>query len=391
MKYLASLDAVLLGTVLILLVFSVLMVGSASLSVSDVRYGDPFRIISHWLVYIPVGLVLMWWVSRIDPSMWKAACLPLLILAFLMMVLVLSFGLRINGATRWFSIFGITLQPVEFLKPVVIAYMAYYVSSFPERLHQFARGLAPMLVVLAISCAFLMLQPDFGNTILLTMVCFSIWLLGGVPVRHLVGTALTVVPLAALAMVAEPYRMKRLMSFLDPWADPFGSGYQLIQSMLAFGSGGMSGLGLGQGVQKLFYLPESFTDFIAAVIAEELGVFGSLLLVSLFAVLVMRGWQLSMQCDHTFERLLAMACTLMIGFSFMINIAAVTGLIPTKGIPIPFVSYGGSALFGNCILVGLLLGIHRHHVARRGGNRRPDRWAQKMQRSSSRSRQEISV
>lgn len=388
---LATLDGVLLGTVLILMVFGILMVGSASLSVSDVRYGDPFRIIGHWLVYIPIGLLLMWWVSRIEPAMWKAACLPLLLLALLSMILVLTFGLRINGATRWFSVFGLTLQPVEFLKPAVIAYMAYYVSSFPDRLHQFAAGLAPMLVVLGVSCAFLMLQPDFGNTVLLTSVCFAIWLLGGVPLRHLIGTGLTVIPLAVIAMVAEPYRMQRLMSFLDPWADPFGSGYQLIQSMLAFGSGGISGLGLGQGVQKLFYLPESFTDFIAAVIAEELGLFGTLLLIGLFAVLVLRGWQLSGQCDHAFERLLAMGCTLMIGFSFIINLAAVTGLIPTKGIPIPFVSYGGSALFGNCILVGLLLGIHRHHVLNGGsGNRRPDGWTRKMSRRTL-SQQEVSI
>lgn len=390
MKYLASLDSVLLGTVLILMVLGVLMVGSASLSVSEVRYGDPFRIISHWLVYIPLGLVLMWWISRIEPPMWKAACLPLLLLSLLAMMLVLSTGNRINGAMRWFSLFGFSFQPVELLKPVIIAYMAYYVSSFPDRLHQFAAGLAPMLVVLGFACSLLMLQPDFGNAVLLTVVCFAIWLLGGVPIRHLVGTALTVVPLAVIAIVAEPYRFKRLISFIDPWGDPLGSGYQLIQSMLAFGSGGISGLGLGQGIQKLFYLPESFTDFIAAVIAEELGLFGTLLLLVLFAVLMLRGFQIAMQCEHAFERLLVVGCTMMIGLSFLINISAVMGLIPTKGIPIPFVSYGGSALFGNCILVGLLLGVHRYHIVQGGRNPRPDLWARKMSKGTL-SGQEINI
>ncbi len=389
-QYLREVDPVIVGCVLVLLTISVLMIGSASLSVSEVRYGDPFRIIRHWLVYIPCGLLILWWVSRIDPAIWKAACLPMLLLAIAAMVLVLAFGHRINGATRWFSFLGLTWQPVEFLKPVVLAYMAYYVSHFPDRLHQFATGLAPMLVVLGLSVGLLLLQPDFGNAILLTSVCFGIWLLGGVPVRHLVGTALTVIPLALIGMVAEPYRMRRLMSFLDPWADPYDSGYQLIQSMLAFGSGGLAGQGLGQGVQKLFYLPESFTDFIAAVIAEELGLGGTLLLIVIFAVLVLRGWQLAQQCEHAFERLLTIGCTLMIGLSFLINMAAVMGLIPTKGIPIPFVSYGGSALFGNCILVGLMLSVHRHHVLHATGNRRPDIWARKMQRGRL-SRQEIRI
>ncbi len=389
-RYLADVDAVLVGCVLILLVISLLMVSSASLSVSEVRYGDPFRIIGHWVIYMPVGLILMWWVSRIEPALWKAACLPALLLAMLAMVLVLAFGHRINGATRWFSLFGVSWQPVELLKPVMLMYMAYYVSHFPERLHQFATGLAPMLVVLGMAVGLLLLQPDFGNAILLTSVCFAIWLAGGVPVRHLVGTALTVIPLTMIGMVAEPYRMRRLTSFLDPWADPYDSGYQLIQSLLAFGSGGISGQGLGQGVQKLFYLPESFTDFIAAVIAEELGLGGTLLLIGVFGLLVLRGWQLSRQCDHAFERLLALSCTLMLGFSFMINMGAVMGLMPTKGIPIPFVSYGGSALLGDCVLVGLLLAIHRYHVLPGGNNRQKDVWARKMQRGTM-TRQEIGV
>ncbi len=353
-------DSILIGCVIALLTLSILMVSSASLSVAEVRYDDAFRIIRHWLIYIPLGLLLMWGVSRVHPSWWKAASLPLLISALLVMAAVLITGQSLNGATRWFSFFGISLQPVELLKPTIILYMAYYTSTFPDRLKQLSSGLAPMLFILCIALLLLMLQPDFGNSVLLASVCFTLWFVGGIPFRHLLSIAALLIPIAMIAVIAEPYRVERLLSFTDPWADQFGSGYQLIQSMIAFGSGGLTGSGLGQGVQKLFYLPEAFTDFIAAVMGEELGLIGTAGLIIIFGILIMRGLQLAMRCEQTFERLLALGCTLLIGMSFFINLAAVMGMIPTKGMPIPFFSYGGSALFGNCILMGLLLGIHRH-------------------------------
>ncbi|MDX8397165.1 MAG: putative lipid II flippase FtsW [Mariprofundaceae bacterium] len=356
----SSFDPILTGCVLALLTLSILMVSSASLSVADVRYGDPFRIISHWIAYIPVGLLIVWIVSRIEPSWWKVACLPLLITALVAMLILLIVGQNLNGATRWFSLFGISLQPVELLKPCIILYMAYYLSSFPDRLQQLSSGLAPMLLVLCISLTLLMLQPDFGNSALIAAVCFCMWFIGGVPFRHLGSIGIVLLALAILAMVAEPYRMLRVLSFTDPWADPYGSGYQLIQSMIAFGSGGITGVGLGQGVQKLFYLPEAFTDFVAAVMGEELGLAGTMGLIIIFAIMIGRGLHIAMLCEHSFERLLATGCTLLIGFSFVINLSAVMGMIPTKGMPIPFFSYGGSALFGNSILMGLLLGIYRH-------------------------------
>jgi len=353
-------DSILIGCVIALLTLSILMVSSASLSVAEVRYDDAFRIIRHWLIYIPFGLLLIWGVSRVHPSWWKAAALPLLLVALLVMVVVLITGNSLNGATRWFSFFGISLQPVELLKPTIILYMAYYMGTFPERLKHLSSGLAPMLLILSCSLLLLMLQPDFGNSVLIASVCFALWFVGGVPFLHLAGIAGILIPVAIIAIIAEPYRVNRLLSFTDPWADPFGSGYQLIQSMIAFGSGGLTGSGLGQGVQKLFYLPEAFTDFLAAVMGEELGLIGTAGLILIFGILIMRGLHIAMQCEQTFERLLATGCTLLIGISFFINLAAVMGMIPTKGMPIPFFSYGGSALFGNCILMGLLLGIYRN-------------------------------
>jgi len=361
-KRLAAPDPVLTGCVLALLGFSVLMVYSTSLSVAEVRYNDPLRIISHWLLYIPMGLAMMWWLSRVEVTWWRAIALPILGIAMLFMVAVLIPGLgrEINGAQRWFSIFGLSLQPVELLKPAVILYMAYYMGAFPDRLRQFATGLAPMLIVLAAALALLLLQPDFGSVVLLAAVCMGMWFVGGVPIRHLAALLFTMLPLAAIAMIAEPYRMQRLTSFIDPWHDPYGSGYQLIQSMIAFGAGGLFGAGVGQGVQKLFYLPEVFTDFISAGIAEELGLLGTLAVITVFAVLLGRGIWLAAQCEDMFPRLLILGCTLLIGIAFIINLGAAMGILPTKGMPMPFVSYGGSALIGECILIGLILSVQRH-------------------------------
>ncbi len=361
-KLLSPPDAVITGCVLSLMCFSVLMVYSASVSVAEVRYGDPLRIIRHWLFYIPVGMLMMWGLSRIDVNWWRAIAVPVLGIALMLMlaVLVPGIGKEINGAQRWFSLFGLTLQPVELLKPAVIIYMAYYLSSFPDRLTRFSSGLAPMLVVLGVALALLLLQPDFGSAVLLSVVCFAMWFVGGVPLRHLTLLVLSFVPLAAIAMMAAPYRMQRLTSFIDPWNDPLGSDYQLIQSMIAFGSGGLFGTGLGQGVQKLFYLPEVFTDFISASIGEELGLVGIVSVLLVFAVLLGRGIWLAIQAVDMFSRLLIIGCVVVLGTALMINLGAAMGLLPTKGMPLPFVSYGGSALLGECVLIGLLLSVQRH-------------------------------
>jgi len=362
-KRLSAPDAILTGCVLALIGFSVLMVYSASLSVAEIRYHDSLRIIRHWLMYIPVGLLIMWWLSRVEITWWRAIALPILGLSLLLMVAVLIPGLgkEINGAQRWFSLAGQSLQPVELLKPAVVIYMAYYLASFPDRLHQFSTGLAPMLIVLMAVLALLLLQPDFGSAALLTLVCFCLWFVGGIPMRHLVGLLSAFIPLSAIALIAEPYRMQRLTSFIDPWSDPFGSGYQLVQSMIAFGSGGLFGSGIGQGVQKLFYLPEVFTDFISASIAEELGLVGTLTVIAVFSVLLGRGLWLAIQQSDMFPRLLILGCTLLIGFAFIINLGAAMGIMPTKGMPMPFISYGGSALIGECILIGLILSVQRQH------------------------------
>lgn len=362
MKRLAPFDPVLLTCVLSMLAASLLMVASSSMSISAVRYGDAWRIIGHWAVYVPIGLLLMWWVSRIETDWWRAMIMPLLGLSLLLMTLVLipGIGMEINGARRWYSLLGLTLQPVELLKPVVVIYMAYYMAAFPERMKYFSSGLAPMLVVLGVAVVLLLLQPDFGSSALLVALCVSMWFVGGVPLRHLMLMVGSVLPVGIVIMLAEPYRVKRFLSFIDPWADPLGSGYQLLQSMVAFGVGGVNGAGLGQGVQKLFYLPEPFTDFISAVIGEELGMPGMFALILLFGVLLMRGMQLARRSGDVFQRLVVVGCVTLLATTFFINLGAAMGVMPTKGMPMPLMSYGGSALFGSCILIGLIFSVQRH-------------------------------
>jgi len=362
MKPLAPADPVMAAGVLLLAAASLVMVASASMSISEVRYGDAYRIIGHWLIYMPLGLALIWWLSRIEVDWWRAAILPLLGFVLLLMVMVLlpGVGKDINGARRWFSLFGLTLQPVELLKPVLIIYMAYYMACFPERLKHFSTGLAPMLVILLFSVLLLLLQPDFGNAALLVTFCLCMWFAGGVPMRHIMTVFTVIVPVGIVILLAEPYRIRRLLSFMDPWADPLGSGYQLAQSMIAFGSGGLHGVGLGQSVQKLFYLPEPFTDFISSVLAEEFGLAGTLSLITLFGVILWRGMRLARHVKDAFQRVLVLGSVTVLAVTFLINMGAAMGIMPTKGMPMPLMSYGGSALLGSCILLGLIFSVQRH-------------------------------
>ncbi len=362
-------DAWMLLSILALMMFSLIMVGSASLEVADVRYGSPWHILLRWCFYMPVGLLVMWAVSNVHPSWWQAMAMPLLLVGFVLLIVVLVVGSNINGATRWFSLFGMTIQPIELIKPAFVLYIAYYLSNFQERLNSFANGMMPMLLMLFFMVALLLAQPDFGNSALLMAVSFALWFVGGVPIRHLMGLFVAAIPVIAVIVMAAPYRVARLTSFVDPWADRFGSGYQLVQSQIAFGVGGITGAGLGQGVQKLFYLPESFTDFISAVIGEELGLIGILSLIIVFSTLLWRGFKVARDADTDFTRLLALGSTLLLAAAFVINLGAAMGIFPTKGMPMPFVSYGGSALIGSSMLAGLIFSVQRHQGAKKVNKR----------------------
>lgn len=345
----------------VLMLIGALMVASASIGISEVRYGDPLLISRRWLAFIAIALLIFTFVSRLDLNWFRSVALPLVGFSILLLVLVLipGIGKEINGARRWFSFFGLTVQPVELVKPVLILYMAHYMAAFPQRLQRFSDGLAPMLVISGIVTLLLLLQPDFGSAVLILSVCTIMWFVGGVPVRHLLALAGSALPIVAIVILAEPYRVQRLLGFIDPWSDPYGRGYQLVQSMLAFGSGGIQGVGLGQGVQKLFYLPEPFTDFIFAVLGEELGLWGVLLVIALFAGLLGRAMFIAAVDEDPFNRLLVIGCSAALGLAFFINAGASMGILPTKGMPMPFLSYGGSALIGVSIMLGMIFSVQR--------------------------------
>jgi len=363
-KRLPPMDPVLLCAVLSLMAFGTIMIASTSLAISGVRYGASTQIIDKWLIYMPAALVVVWFLSRIDYARLSSFALPAMFasLVLLGMIFIPGVGGSFNGARRWISLGGISFQPVEMVKPLLIFYMANYLSVNQARLSSFVHGLLPMLIVLAVVDVLLLCQPDLGNAVLISATCFAMWLVGGVPLRHLVFLVISSLPLLAIAIIAEPYRVKRFLSYLDPWSDPHGAGYQLIQSMLAFGNGGLFGQGVGHGVQKLLYLPEVFTDFIGAGIAEEVGLLGFLFLIGAYALMALRSFYLAFRLDDVFKITLVVGAISFIIFSAAINLASIMTLIPTKGMPLPFVSYGGTALMGSSVLLGIIFAIQRSYI-----------------------------
>jgi len=359
MRRLERFDPWLLACIGALLAIGLVAVCSASLDVASVRYGDAWRIARRWLVYVAVALGTIAIVARIDPKRWRSVA-PWAALAAPVLLLLPhlpGIGLRANGAARWISLAGISVQPVEIVRVIFVLYAAHFFATQLEK--DAAPPLASFLVWCALLEGALLLQPDFGNAALFALLAFGFVVLAGMPVRRWLPLML----LAALGFGAllwiEPYRVQRLMSFLDPWADPFGAGYQLTQSLLAYGAGGLWGAGIGAGVQKLFYLPEVFTDFIAAAIGEEMGLWGIALVILAEAGIVLRLLQLAFRQHEPYQALLLAGVAAAIGLRAVVNLAVTMGLLPTKGLPLPLVSYGGSALWADAFLLGCAFAVQR--------------------------------
>jgi cell division protein FtsW len=359
----AHYDKTLLVAVLALLAVSVVMVYSSSSVVALTTYDDPTYFMKRQIIWAFVGLAFMVLAMFTDHRALsdQRAVIGLLVitLALLVATFVPGVGRTINGARRWIKLGGLTFQPSELAKFVVIVYVSYALAKKGERIRDFMNGLAPPLVVTAAFAGLAVLQPDFGAAV--TMACVALILLfaGGANLLHIGGIAATALPAAILAVAHSPYRLRRIFAFLDPWADPRGAGHQIIQSFLAFGSGGVLGRGLGEGRQKLLFLPERHSDFIYAVIGEELGLIGALVVLVLFFVILWRGVRISLSAGDRFGKFLALGITLLICTQGLINMAVVTGLLPTKGIALPLVSYGGSSLVVTLGAVGVLLNISR--------------------------------
>ena len=358
-------DMWLFGVAVVLLSAGVVMVYSASAIVAADRFQDPYFFLKRQLFWALLGAVAMLVAVRVDYRRLEKLVWPALIVAgvLLLLVLVPPFGQAINGTRRWIRLGVVSFQPAELAKLALVIYLAAFVARRQDQLSDIRRGLLPPVLVAGMFAALVFVQPDLGNCLTLIVLTFGLLYLAGAPMRYLGWALAPAVPLLVIAIYAAPYRLRRMTAFWDPWSDPRGSGFQIIQSWLAFGNGGLLGQGVGGSRQKLFYLPESHTDFIFAVIGEELGFIGAAVFVALFAVLIWRGLRIGLRAPEPLGAYLALGITLLIATQTLVNLGVVTGLLPTKGLPLPFISFGGSALLVTMLSTGVLLNISQHaHV-----------------------------
>ena len=357
-------DKVLFIATFLLVCVSVVMVYSASALVALERYEQPYLFLTKQLMWVVLGLAVLAMAMKVDYRTYRNETFiwGLLGLVLLMLVAVL-FSTPINGTSRWFNVGGFGIQPSEFAKVVCVLFVALVLERRMHRIDELSYSLPPIAIVVGPIVGLILLQPDYGTAIALLLIVGMMVFAAGLHYRYLVGVALVAIPVLYIVLVSAPYRRRRLLAFWDPWADPLGDGFQIIQSLIAVGTGGVVGRGLMAGVQKLFYLPEPHTDFIFAVIAEELGLIGATCVLACFCVIAWRGLRISMRAEDSFGSFIALGITTMIAVQAFVNMSVVLGLMPTKGIPLPLVSNGGSSLLVNLLGVGVLLNISQHESA----------------------------
>ncbi len=359
-----AVDKWLLIAIAGLLVVGVAMVLSTSYLYALERFADGTYFFRKQLIALMVGVIGLIACSLLSAPAYRRLAYPLLALTVLILILVAIPGIGVlrGGARRWLMFAGFTFQPAELAKLTLVIYLAHSMAKKEERIKTFSVGVLPHLIVTSACLGLLLLEPDFGTALILAMLLYSMLFLGGVRVSHLLVTALLALPALIYVMLTAPYRLRRITTFLDPWSDPQDTGFQVIQSLIAFGSGQLWGRGLGEGRQKLFYLPEAHTDFVFSVIGEEIGLLGTLAVLALFALIVLRGFRLTSKIEEPFEQYLAFGLTVLLGMQALIHMGVVMGLMPAKGLVLPFISYGGSALVINMMEAGILLGLSRRRL-----------------------------
>jgi len=347
-----------------LLAIGMTMVLSTSYLYSQERYGDGTYFFRKQLIAMGAGMIALIACSIVPSTLYRRFAYPLLAVSFgvLALVLIPGIGVSRGGARRWLMLPGFVFQPSEFAKLALVFYLARSMAKKEQLIRTFSIGVLPHLIVGGAFALMLLLEPDFGTVLILTMLLYFMLFIGGARVHHLLATALMALPLLIYVMTKAEYRLRRLMSFLDPWSDASGSGFHVIQSLIAFGSGQIWGRGLGESRQKLFYLPEAHTDFVYSVIGEELGLLGALVVLALFGVIIVRGLQLTARIEEPFDQYLAFGLTVLLGLQALIHMGVVMGLMPTKGLVLPFISYGGSAMVINLMEAGILLGLSRRRL-----------------------------
>lgn len=356
-------DVFIFAAVVALLTIGLVVVTSASSVTGLIDHDDAYYFLKRQLTWAILGVAAMVVLMRIDYRFLRLLTPPLLIGSFVLLVLVLIVGQEISGAKRWIGLGFVNMQPSEVAKLAIVAYLAAYITNKRDAIQQLYPGLLVPLAVLAAACGLILLEPDFGTMITVGLTGFVILFAGGARIGHLFGLVALALPAGVWLIASEEYRLRRLTAFWDPWADKMDSGWNVIQSLLAIGSGGLFGLGLGEGRQKYLYVPEQHTDFVFAILGEELGFVGTTGVLLLFAVIAWRGWRAALQAPDMYGCMLAVGITSMVVFQAVLNIGVVTGSLPTTGITLPFVSYGGSSLAITLASMGVLLNISSHEMS----------------------------
>jgi len=352
-------DYMILIPVILLIGLGLVVVYSASTHLAEHRLGDSYYYLRRQVLFCIVGVCLMILAKKIPYTFYSKLVYPLLIISFCLLILLFvpGIGHKVGGACRWFSMGGFSFQPSELVKFTLAVYMAYSMSKKGVDMGMFANGLLPHLLMAGLFMLLIVLQPDLGTAMIIGCWVMIVLFVGGVRFWQLICLLLFAAPIVWTLIVKEDYRLNRLLAFLNPWDDPQGIGFQIIHSFMAFGSGGLTGTGLGGSKQKLFYLPEPHTDFALSIVGEELGFLGVAVIVILFALLIIRGIKVALDARDLYSSYLALGLTSLIGLQAVVNMGVVMGLLPTKGLTLPFISYGGSSLVFNLLSIGILLNI----------------------------------
>ncbi|NDV21143.1 putative lipid II flippase FtsW [Desulfovibrio sp. JC022] len=358
------LDYWLLAAALLLACFGLMMVLSASGIMAERFFDDKYLFFKKQAVFLVAGTCMMYICSRLPKAFFYNMVYVWLMAAFVLLLLCDFSPLSVaaGGAKRWIALGPLRIQPLEFCKPALVLYLAYFFSRKQELIKTFSVGFLPPYAITGALCLLLMMQPDFGGSVFLCMILFFMSLVGGTRVSYLLTSLVFAGGAGYMLITSSPYRLKRMTAFIDPFKSAHEEGYQLVQSLYAFGSGNVFGQGLGAGKQKLFFLPEAHNDFIMAVVGEELGFIGVLAVFAVIGFLVWRGFKIALSQDDLQDRFTAYGLTIMLALGFSLNLAVVMGTVPPKGVPMPFVSYGGSSLMVSCICTGILLNLSRGKV-----------------------------
>ena len=358
-----KIDYKLLIAIILISLFGILMIYSSSNIWAEYKFNDSFKFLKLQTVFFIIGLILMFLLSKVDYNFYYKKSNKILLVCFILLILVIIPGIGTirNGSRSWFGIGGFGIQPSEFMKLANIIFISKYISNYPKSVKDIKKGVLPILLISLLSFFLIMLQPDLGTGAIILVTTIGLLYISGVNFSFFTKIGLLgLIGFTGLIIIA-PYRIKRIIAFIDPWTDPLGSGFQSIQSLFAIGPGGLLGLGFGNSIQKHFYLPEPQTDFIFSIICEELGIAGILIVATLFIYIIYRCLKVSIQSNNLFAKYLSFGITFELAFQTLLNLSVVVGLVPITGVTLPFLSYGGSSLIITMISMGIILNISRNN------------------------------